>query len=401
MNNDVNHRINKGIVIIIILSALSFYNFNALGNLVKLLQFAVGIGMIFLLLLFFVYQENNSESIKQNFKIPIFILLISLVPNMIVSAYFHDQSIFRSIYEQRDIYFYLSYFLLHKMRLEKQFLERLIFYFGIVYVIFYVLQYAVYPNLIFDVRVIIDRNTLRIGLTGFTFALLAYFFSLHSYFVKRGIKFMVVSLAIIAVSILMGGRQIVFMLFFVTILYLIINKHVKYKSLVILLSLVGIFLVYLAFEEIIVSFVEVTKETTSKGIENVRLRAIRYFILEFFPNKWTYIFGNGNPSITSPYGRTIIRLMEEQGFFISDIGIFGVYVYYGFFFVVAVYVLLFRALLLKTSSDSIYIKYYLLMVLQATLTGTGFIDSSFIVVFCIMLYLLDVSAFNKIHLKTS
>jgi hypothetical protein len=394
VKNDINININRSILIFITLCSLQFFKIAGLGNLTKIFQLLAG-GTIVGLLLFFIVYGEKKEYTKLNFKPYIIILLISVIPSMITSAYFHDQSLGRTLYEQRDIYFYLLYFLLHYMSLNTKFLERLIFSLGILYGVFYIMQYFLYPTMIFDVQVLVDRNTIRMNLPGVSFGILNYFYSLNKYFIERRFKYIVAMSLMLIVSILLGGRQVVFMLTFVTILFLVINRHVKYKPAILLLSFVGLFAIYVAFEDIFKGLFIATQQTTKMGSEDIRIRAVRYFLFEFFPNKWTYIFGNGNPSSTSPYGRSIDRLMNEQSFFIDDVGMVGVYVYYGAIFVLFSFIILIKSLFLKISDRGKYIKYYLIMVLQATMTGTGFMNSSFIVVYCIMLYILDLSYMER------
>jgi len=389
VKDNVNQLINKAIVIVVIVSGLQFYFVRGLGKLTDALQLFGGFLCIVILILYLIYGEEG-RPIKMNFKPLIIILLFSIFPSMIVSAYFHDQSMARAIYEQRDIYFYFLYFLLHRIQLERKFLEKLIFNFGILYCLFYIGQYLLYPTMLFDIKVLEDRNTLRMSLPGIEFALLNYFYSLYRFFKVRQVQYVIAMLLTLTVSILLGGRQVIFMVLFVTMLYLLISRQVKFKPAIIILAISGIVSLYLSFEEVFRGLFMATLETKNIGAENVRIRAIRYFLFEFFPNKWTYIFGNGNPSGQSPYGRAIDRLMMERKFFISDIGMFGVYVYYGIIFVIGSIVLIIRAITLRVSEGGRFIKYYLLMVFQAILTGTGFINSSFIVVYCIMLFLLDV-----------
>ena len=391
IDNNINNNINKVLVIVIILCSIGFYDINGLGNMVKGLQLLGAVLIIIVLLLYWVYGDKQQTHVKKNFNIFIIVLLLTLIPSMINAAYFHNQSLVRSLYEQRDVYYYLSYFLLHQMRLEKKFLEKLILYFGITYLLFYIIQFLVYPTVLFDVSMMKDRNTLRINLPGVTFAFLSYFYCLQHFYHKKKIKYVIIMILTLVVAILLGGRQVVFMLFFVTILFLLINRHVKYKPAILILAISGLISIYLSFEEVFNAFIQTTVQTREEGSEYIRVRAARYFLVNFSPNKWTFIFGNGNPSGTSSYGRTVERLMDEQGYFISDIGMIGVYVYYGIFFVLGSIALLIKALTLKIKEQSKYIKYYLIMVLQAILTGTGFMRSEFIVVYCIMLYILDIS----------
>lgn len=399
-DSNINTNINKVLVVLIILCSVGFYDLNGLGNMVKALQLFGAALIVVLLLLYWVYGEKEHFDVKKNFKIFIIIILLTLIPSMINAAYFHNQPLARSLYEQRDVYYYLSYFLFHQMRLHKKFFEKLIFYFGIAYLLFYIIQFLVYPNVLFDVSMMKDRNTLRISLPGVTFAFLNYFYCLQQFFIKRSIKYVIVMILTLIISILLGGRQVVFMLFFVTILFLLINRHVKYKPAILVLAVTGLISIYLSFQEVFNAFVQTTVETKEAGSQYIRVRAASYFLFNFSPNEWTYIFGNGNPSGTSSYGRTIERLMDEQGFFISDVGMIGVYVYYGLFFVLGSIALLIKALTLKIHEQSKYIKYYLIMVLQAILTGTGFMRSEFIVAYCIMLYILDISASKKTKIQT-
>ncbi len=392
MNDNVN--INNLIIIFLALLGLEFFNISPLGKVVKLLQLVGGPMIIGLWIIHVVYGENP-KILKMHYSPYIIIILLSLLPSMMMAAYNYDQSLISSLYEQRDIYYYMLYFLLHRMNVRPKFLEKLILYISIIYLLFYLLQYIMYPRIIFDVSIKESRDTLRIALPGAGFALVNYFLCLHKAFRSKYWSLLLINILTFIVFILLGGRQVVFMLIFVTILYVLLSKYVRSKLFIIILGVLGVVSLFFAFENIFLSLVHDTQKTQQAGTENIRLIGINYLLHNAFPNNISYIFGNGTPNINSPYGQFMHILKESKGIFISDIGMFGVYVYYGAFFVIASFAIIFKTFSLKIRKDRIYLKYYFITVLQATMTGIGFIQSDFIVLYCILLYLMDKSVAKK------
>lgn len=371
-----------------------FFEFTFIGRYAKLLEL-FGIGLVVILfILYGIY--DNSFRFKQNFTPQFIIILLSLPFSMYIANKFHNQNLTVSLYAQRSIYYYLLYFTLHQIKIKPEDFEKLFIYFAIVYVMFYLLQYALYPGkILFNCRISEERGTLRIFIAGLPYLIICYFLSLQYLLEKLEVKYIILFLISLIIMILLGSRGLLFALALSTIINLLFSKRIKSKTVIYILSIIGVILIYFAFQRV---FQGLISATTEKGIDlsdNIRMRAARFYLQKFFPNTLAYIFGNGAFSLGSEYSNKLFILKEKYGYYLSDIGIIGNYVKYGALFVIGVFGILYKSIRLKIQPKHHYIRYFYILNALCIILGGGFADSDFIVTACITLYILDVSKFYK------
>lgn len=358
----------------------------------------IGIGLI--IALYFMYSiYDSSIRIKKNFSAYIIIILLSLPGSMMIAAYFHGQSLGLTAYEQRGMYFYLLYFLLPILKPRVEDIQRLFFVFGITYVLLYIAQYMLYPTMILDVSTLEDRGTIRIGIPGVTYLLISYYFSLFILLNTQKWYYIIYCLVVLIITVLMGSRQIIFYTLILTVGILVFSKKIQSKIILFLLISIGIIPIFFLFQDIFNGIMAASQKSQTHGLENVRIRAVLFFLHEVFPNKLAYILGNGIPNNRSDYGRTMSMYGTALGFFWGDIGIVGNYICYGISFVIGVILLLVKILKIKIEENMKYLKHFFIMICALIILSTGFQESEFIVALCLCLYLLDVSVM-KIHMQS-
>ena len=187
-----------------------------------------------------------------------------------------------------------------------------------------------------------------------------------------------------------------FVVFLITIINLIASKRIKSRFLIYILVIIGAFMIVIIFKNIIVSLIEATAQTKKSGLENVRIRAMGFYLTKMFPNGLSYIFGNGVASGKSEFASRMFMYSTKYGYYLADIGIIGNYVNYGAFFVLGIILMLWKIFKTKIEHSFNHLKYFFLVVLLTLPTGGGFSGSELIVVVCLSLYMLDVSSFfNK------
>lgn len=381
--------IKKFIVILIILCSLLFYDFKFLGKYSKLIELA-GIGiMIVVSIIYSIYDD--SHRFKHHFSSLVIMILIALPISMYMANLFHNQSIGVSLYSQRSIYYYFLYFLLHQLKIKPKDFEKIFIVLAIVYVIFYLLQYTIYPRVIFNTTIFKDRGTLRISINGLSFMLIGYFLSLQYVLRRNQPKYIILMVASYIIVILVGSRLLLFSVAAVTMLNLVIEKRIQSRLAIYLLVLSGLIFLFLAFQNVFQEMLSVTKETRSQGMDYIRVRAARYFLSRFFPNKLTYLFGNGASSANSEYSSYIDFLSKKYGYYLSDIGIIGNYVNFGILFVIGVLGILYKTIKSKIQPGYHYIKYFFILNALCIIVAGGFAQSDFIVLVTISLYMIDVS----------
>ncbi|MFC1731947.1 hypothetical protein ACFL6I_16635, partial [candidate division KSB1 bacterium] len=181
----VQNLIKRILLIVIILCSLGFYHFTFIGGYhsIKYIKIA-GIGLIFFFLIIHFFYDN-SDLFPKKFKLPIGILLIAVILSMFVAYTTHGQSFAITAFAQRSIYFFFLYFLLHAIKLKPNQIEQILLGFGIAYAVIYLIQYFLYPTEILDVRMVYERNTVRIFMPGLYFFVLAYYFALNKFYITN------------------------------------------------------------------------------------------------------------------------------------------------------------------------------------------------------------------------
>jgi hypothetical protein len=383
------------IILFVIVASLGMYELAFLGkDMIKILEL-LGIGVIALIILLqLVYSKG--ENFKTNFGWEILLVFVGVILSMFTAFSGHNQGFTTTLIAQRFMYFYFFYFALHFIRISDVDLEKIIVYLAITYVVFYLLQFVAYPTVIFDVRTAEERGTVRIFLQGLSYLVLAYFYILNKLFERFTPGRLALLFLFFSIFILMGTRQIILTMFMLTVLNVLFSKKIKSKVMIMFLVIVSAIPVVFIFQDIFLSILSVTQEQSEGFEDDIRIRAATFFLYELFPNKISYITGNGAPSLNSPYGQLIQMYMDVFRFYQSDVGIVGDYSKFGAFFVIAVLAILIRVLSMKISSEFSYLKYYYFSIVLTMFTGGGtFGEGSSIVLICITLYILDIDKHNR------
>ncbi len=387
--------IKRILLITIILCGLSFYELAAVGyDTYKFLEFAGGLLIGLSIIVHLLYDPK--EKMKGHFYMPIIIIFAAVFLSMFIAYSAHDQSFIVTAFAQRGIYYYLLYFMLHLFILRPNHLERIILVFGLLFIVLYILQYISYPVVFFESRISADRNTLRIFIPGLGFLGLAYFISLTKYLSDNKLIYGVFCLLAFVIFILLGTRQFLLsmiLLTFTGILFIrTFHSKLIYYSLIILATLPVILMSWGIIQELL----DVTKAQSANIEGNPRTKAAIYFLQQFFPNRISYLLGNGEASYATAFGEKIKYLKETYGYYQSDIGIIGEYTKYGLIFLAGVLVILWRALSKKIPQRFIYIRFFLIAEILTIFTGGSiFTEADNVIVLCLVFYLIDISVYEK------
>lgn len=387
--------VKRVIALFIILTSLELFNFAFIGKEITKVAEIAGIGVaLMVIILQLIYHKG--EGFRMTYKWEVGLILFSLVTSMFMAYSAHNQNLQTTLIAQRFMYFYLFYYALHMLRIPDTDLERIILYLALIYVFFYVIQYFAYPKIIFKVRVIEERGTIRIFQVGLSYMILAYFYVLNRSFDKLTLRGIGMLFLFFSVIILMGTRQLLFSMFLLTMLNILLSRKVKSRLLVILLAVFAAIPVILMFQDIFTSIISLSKEQSLGFEENIRLLAGTFFLTDFFPNNLAYITGNGADSANSGYGMTIQMYKDVYRFYQSDVGMIGDFSKFGILFLAGVFSILYRTLKTRVSDDLNYIKYFFLFAVLTGITGAGlFGEANSIVTISIILYLSDVDKHNR------
>ncbi len=369
--------------------ASGFYTLIFIPEQLRNLGEIAGIGVIIFVLLF-QQLSGDSQREKQYFKKEIYLFLLAAFVSMFMANAFHNQAFTITLVAQRYIYFFFFYFFLHSIKLDVKEIEKLILPLAFVYVFLYLTQYIVFPTRIVDSRVGVERGTVRIFIPGGGFLLLAYFMSLQKLLKNYELKHGIYCLIFFVVNgILQGTRQSLASIVLLTVAFIFFSKQVKSRTLVIIMAGVAGLAVFVIFQDIFLEMIAVTRKETTATRENIRLVAVRFFLTEFMPNKLAYIFGNGQDSLNSSFGREV-NLYKKLGLYQSDIGLIGDYTKFGLLFVIAQLSIMARVIFGKLPKEIVYLRYFFISRALVMFTGSNiFSNATGIAFFMIVLYMID------------
>lgn len=359
-----------------------------------------GIGLILLLIIIYGIYDDSFR-FRHHFSPFIAIIFISLPFSMYIADRFHNQSMSLTLYAQKGIYFYLFYFVLHQMKVKPRDFEKLFIVLGLVFVLFYMTQFLLYPKVVlFNARITHERGTIRIFLAGMEYLIIGYFLTLKNFLDKQQIKYAVLLITFLSIVILIGSRTLLFTVLAATVLNFMLSKRIRSRFLIYFLSVAGVILVYFAFQKIIEELINTAVYKDPISSQNIRVKAVKYFLARLFPNGLAYIFGNGASTGHSEYSNTVGMISLKYGYYLGDIGLIGEYIKYGSIFILGVLGLLIKVFITKIRTEHNYIKYFFVFTVMAMILGGGFSDSGFVAIVCILLYIIDVSNFSLSNSKT-
>jgi hypothetical protein len=386
--------VRKFIVVYIIIGSLQVYNLSILGNIIRLFHLSAIALMIAVILFDIIYFKTKKPALQ--FAMPIFLIFIEVFVSMFTAFLSFNQHVGISLYAQRDIYFYLFYFTLHALKIEKKDLMRILILFGFLYFILYLIQYLAYPAEILDIPMRIERGTIRIYLEGAGYAMISYFMCLQIFYSTNKIKYLIFSIIFILPIVLFGTRSGLATLLVGTLVQLILSKKVKSKALIVFLVILSVIPVIYFFQDIFSGVIKAQKVENAQGSENIRILAAQFFLTKLPPNTMAYITGIGAPSERSSLGQLTTMLSEKYGFYLVDVGIIGNYITYGVLFVFSVLLIVIKLMFAKMERDMSFIKYFFFFEVFLMLPiAAGFAFSPPIATLCCLFYLTDISSHER------
>ena len=386
--------IRQLIVFFIFLSSAYFFlSVYIPRNLILLLQFASTGLMAISIVLSVIYDRG--KRFKQHFGLEVSLILLSVLFAMFGAYWGHNQGFMITAWVQTYMYFYFFYFFLHMLRIRPEDLEKMLIYMSLLYMVFFIIQYVMYPRLFFDVRAEIERGTIRIFLPGKAFVVLMYFYFLQAFFKSNNPKYVIFCVVALIITLLQGTRSALFLLLLGTIINLLFSKKVKSKLAITFLMMLSIIPVFYIFQDIFVNLIEVSESQAAADDDDIRTKAMMFFLTDFYPNKINYIIGNGDSHMSSPYGLKVFYYKITYGFYQSDIGIIGEYTKYGILYVISMFLIVRKILVTKIDPKYSYFKYYIFISLLGMVIGGIFSNPNAFIVILSMLYIIDVSLYEQ------
>ena len=295
------------------------------------------------------YKNSNINSWKYNQYT--FLILASVMLSMLSAFVFWKQNPLITLVTQRGIYSFLIQIpaLLYVQPHEKD-IKKALEWVSIGTIIVWTIS-IFKPQIISINQELVTRNTsgdsTDIGyyVKGIYFVILYFYFLVNEYIKRFSWKKFLQASAILLFLILYQNRSLLIGAVAVY-LFSFISFRSKYK--ILLLSFVAILLISGIFYTWDIWHSLITE--TQKEINNPdynRWKSLHYYLYDYSPNWFCYLFGNGFPSGgKTAFGKLMWDNMK-RGIYASDLGMLGMWTTYGVIPLIVIYSVLIRTLINK------------------------------------------------------
>lgn len=374
----------EGILIffLVIFSLNLFFAKFVSASFLKNLCFAYMLGVVLISLPYFF-------RIRKGFVFPVQLISLSVILSILFAFVTWKQDFSYSVSTVPYLLWFVFFYLLHT-RFPIVLIEKIVFFYGWLYIFLFVFQFThssqVYFGFLEEFKE--DRGVTRILFPGAGVFFLAYFISLNRVMEKAKMRwiFALFILSGIVVTVLQVTKQSIALLLLITLFHLLRTTSL-FKKIVIMTSFgAAILFVLNSDNPISKGILESQKENVSDGSQNIRVQAGEYFLHDFSPNMISRIMGNGYPNLNSGYGKFITILEDNYGFYLSDVGIIGMYVMFGILPIIAYVIIFYKGLTLYVPHEYHYLKYYLFYILATCLTSDSVYSISFMMTNVFVMY---------------
>ena len=332
---------------------------------------------------------------RKGFVLPVQLIIISIVISVLMANNSWDQSFTDSFLEIIPYLTWICFFYLLHAKVPVRIIERIIIFYGLLYVILYFYQLANSPTVLFGKSLwgdefTVDRGITRIIFPGAGIFVLSVFLSINKLTTERKGRLFWLSYSILGVIIpfLQVTRQFILGIGIIYLLHFLKGKSIVKKILVTACLIFSFF--YIASLDLVIlkGLSEAAEDDLKQGGEYIRVLAAKYFLLDFSPDTLSRILGNGAPYWgISPYGIFIENLAEAQGYFLSDVGIIGMYAMFGILPVIGFIMIWIKSIRYNLPENKYYLKYYLWYLLFTSFTWFTVYHYHYIISTVLVLYL--------------
>lgn len=374
----------KIIFIVLCLSAISFFQPTFIN--IEILKWFNILGAIIILMISIdsILRKNISTSKILN------LYFIGIIISVISAYLFWKQGVFESLIAIRSYFYVLIFYVIRVWNLKWNFIKKIIIIFGVIYAIFFLLNFFSYPNILFGNKVAARRDTISSNIFGIAFAISGFIFIVQNLFKKFSLLNFLLSLFIASTFVLQASRTNLFAIFFVVVFMYFSNNKLSLKKIFLGLVISSImYISYIQFESIFNEMLTNTHDQYNIYDENARYIAAKFYLNEFSPNVFCEIFGNGFPTAKSKYGIYQTKTLWNRHIYAQDIGIIGFWAYFGLvtvFSILAIFIKMFK-------SNIIEIKGFVLFLIFTGLTTYNLYMPDFLILQGILF------SFSYQHLK--
>lgn len=382
------------LLILIYLAAQNF--FNPLG--LVPLQLSKALFYVFCIVGLFITRKNY---IVHHLHYPI-MAYKCVIAGIVISIFsvwmIYDQPLMISVMTTLPYLFgYLYFYIMLSFNIDKQKLIKLIEFLVVCSFLMYVVNILTVPNVIFGAQAEEyddSRGVIRLTVPMIELVVMYLFYSINQWVEtakRRWILFIIIAGFLVIMSVI---RQIILLSFIFS--FLLIMQRVKWWKKIVALMCISFFVSCILPEiPIYKKMMEVSEQQISSNKyeeEDIRVRAWRFYTIEYQKNFFTQIFGNGLPSKgNSKRGDEMEKKTSYayggNGCFLEDVGWAGFYWLFGIFATIGLAVLLIKAARAAFITHRFYLFYWFLFIILSSIASAPILYNYKVVSLCFGLYL--------------
>lgn len=334
----------------------------------------------------------------EGFVFPVQLICFSIAFSMVMSNITWDQSVIHALSTIPYLSWIVFFYLLHT-RFSISRLEKIILFYGSLYIALYFFQFLQSGTVYFGFteEFDTDRGVVRIMLPGAGVFFLSFFLTINRIKDRTKMRSFYIAYSVLAivVTILQVTRQNIAFVVLLTIFQFMKDASIikKVFAAIIAIGFLGYF--FSADNPLTQGLLNAQKETASEGSNYIRILAAKYFMTDFSPHPANIIFGNGMANRDSVYGAIITNLETTSGFYLGDVGLVGMYVMFGVVSLLAYFLIFYKGLKLSVPREYMHLKYYMWFLLLTSLTSDNIFSINFVFTNTAVVYCLHVLAVNK------
>lgn len=349
-----------------------------------------GMSMLWAGIAFIISPQQNKKILLYKTKYTRFtyIILLGVFISMINAYLFWGQNISTTIITQRFIYVIITLPALLYLQPTFEDLKKALKYISILTLGAWIIS-ILSPSLIQsisieDIELRNDFSSEDIGynVLGIQFVTL-YFYILVQDYIKSFSYKKFIQAIFWAIIILLYQNRSMLIGVIIILIYSIFKLKSKYKPLIIVCISISLIIVLIYSSNIILSLIQETNDQLNNPDYN-RWKALNYYLYDYSPNIWCYIFGNGLPAGgKSDFGNLMWTNMKE-GIYGSDLGLIGMWADYGILPIICIYYIIYK--ILKYRYFPLYLKFLCIHILLIP-TIFHFWENPNIYLFILLFYL--------------
>ena len=350
---------------------------------------------------YFVHLMLNEAKRKGYFSLPVSIFVASIISGAISAYIYYDQSLIQSMIASHIFYPFFTYLLLVQLEFKKGDLLLIIKMVFWATLVVFIIDFFTFPDTLFAWRNESreEREALGLFFYGQGFTILGALIYLENYLRTNKFRYLIPFIAAFVFIVFLTGSRTYFFALSISSLFIVVfsikeissfNRKIYTILSLCLLGFIGIY--YL--QDRFLNLFSLTQDQFSNYSGDIRLNCIIYYATEFQNSILTQLFGNGFPNPHSALGAKEL-FATYNGYFVSDIGIIGLWSYFGVLSVLAWGLIFIRVFNKKYIRQNIaIIAFFIYIFINSFLTYTLF-DPGYIIAYIYALYLFAPEIYNK------